>query len=103
MIEFNKIVRGKIPEIIRADGGNPQFRIIEDDAEYLQALIKKDIEEGKEFAENPCLEELADKKEVQIAMAKALGYTPEQVEQARIEKYEERGGFEDRIFLESVD
>lgn len=102
MTEYNKLVRGKIPEIIRADGGTPIFRIIEDGSEYLQALMLKDVEEGIEFAENPCLEELADKKEVQIAMAKALGFTPEQVEQARIEKYEKRGGFEDRIFLESV-
>lgn len=48
------------------------------------------------------MEELADIAEVLRALALAIGSTPEAVELARVQKAEERGGFEGRIFLESV-
>lgn len=103
MTEFHKLVRDKIPEIIIANGETPHFHILDDDSEYLQALLKKDIEEGLELAQDPNIEELADKLEVLYAIAAALGYTPEQVEQARADKAAKRGGFEQRIFLDSTE
>lgn len=103
MKEFNKLVRDNIPAIIESNGETPRFHVIENDTEYLQALLQKDVEEGKELAEDPNLEELADKLEVLYAIAKARGYTPEQIEQTRAQKAQERGGFEKRIFLESTD
>lgn len=103
MTEFNKLVRDKIPTIIEANGEKATYRILKDDKEYLDALLKKDIEEGIELAKDLNLEELADKLEVLHAIAKVLGYTLEQVEQARIDKEVRRGGFEGRIFLESTD
>lgn len=102
MSEFNKLVRDKIPEIILANGATPHYHIIESDEEYLAALLKKDVEEGIELAEDPNLEELADKLEVLYAIANVRGYTPEQIEQARLAKLAERGGFDKRIFLERV-
>lgn len=103
MREFNKLVRDKIPEIIEANGETPHFHIIEDDDEYLDALLEKDVEEGKELAQDTNLEELADKLEVIYAIAKTRGFTPEQIEQARAQKAAKRGGFEKRIFLESTE
>lgn len=103
MTEFNKLVRDKIPEIIIANGETPQFHILENDSEYLQALLKKDVEEGLELAQDPNLEELADKLEVLYAIAKVRGYTPAQIEQTRADKAAKRGGFEKRIFLESTE
>jgi len=103
MATFNKLVRDKIPAIIRAHGEIPQVRIIEDDGEYLKALLQKDIEEGLELAQDTNVEELADKLEVLYAIGKAIGYSPEKIEQARSKKYEDRGGFEARIFLESTE
>lgn len=103
MKEFHKLVRDNIPEIIRANGDVPRFRTIENDEEYLRALFEKDTEEGLELAQGRNLEELADKLEVLYAIANALGYTPEQIEQARVEKAAARGGFDQRIFLESTD
>ncbi len=100
---FNKLVRDKIPEIIRASGDTPHYRVIDNDDEYLQALLQKDVEEGIELAKNPSLGELADKLEVIYGIAKAIGYSPEQVEQARLEKAATRGSFDKRIFLESTD
>ena len=103
MKEFHKLVRDNIPEIIRANGDVPRFRTIENDEEYLRALFEKDTEEGLELAQGRNLEELADKLEVLYAIANALGYTPEQIEQTRVEKAAARGGFDQRIFLESTE
>ncbi|NCO10702.1 nucleoside triphosphate pyrophosphohydrolase [Candidatus Saccharibacteria bacterium] len=103
MKTFNKLVRDKILEIVRANGETPHYRILKNDAEYLQALLDKDVEEGLELAEDTNIDELADKLEVLYAIAKHQGYTPEQIEQARQEKAVRRGGFEDRIFLESTE
>ena len=103
MTEFNKLVRDNLPEKISANGETPHVRLLEDDAEFLQALLQKDIEEGVELAEALNLEELADKLEVLYAIAKTLGYTPEELEQARADKAALRGGFEKRIYLESTD
>ena len=100
MKKFDKLVRDKIPEIIETNGDLPHFRIIKDDEEYLQALLQKDVEEGIELANDPNLEELADKLEVIYAITKLRGYTLEQLETARAEKAAKRGGFDKRIFLE---
>jgi len=101
--KFNKLVRDRIPEIIIANGETPHFHIVEDDGKYLQALLQKDIEEGRELAEDPNLEELADKLEVIYAITKSRGYTLGQLEHTRAEKAEKRGGFDKRIFLEYTD
>jgi len=103
MKEFNKLVRDRIPEIIKANGETPHFHAIEDDEKYLQALLQKDVEEGIELAQDLSLEELADKLEVIYAITKARGYTREQLEQTRAEKAKKRGGFDKRIFLEYTD
>ena len=103
MKQFNKLVRDNIPAIIAANGDKAQFRSLVDDEEYLQALFAKDVEEGLELAKDRNLDELADKLAVLYAIASALGYTPEQIEEARAKKEHDRGGFEKRIFLESTD
>lgn len=99
MTEYNKLVRDKIPEIIVVDGYIPETRILEDDTEYLVALTDKLGEEAAEVKDNPSVEELADALEVLHSIGKALGYTPDQLEAARVKKAEERGGFDSRIFL----
>lgn len=99
MTDYNKLVRDKIPEIIRANGEEPVTRILTDD-EYLPALISKLKEETAEFEADHSVEELADIAEVLEALATAIGQSPVAVEQARQEKAAKRGGFEQRIFLE---
>ena len=103
MKAFNKLVRDNIPEIIRANGEVAHYHVIESDKDYLKALLQKDVEEGLELAEDQNLEELADKLEVLYAIAKVRGYTPEDIEKARLEKRQHRGGFDSRIFLESTE
>lgn len=102
MKKYGKLVRDKIPAIIEQSGGAPTFHVINDDAAYLQALCDKLIEEANEVHETPVLEELADVLEVVFATGKALGYTSIQIEEARQQKADQRGGFEERIFLEKT-
>ena len=105
MTAHNKLVRDKIPEICQANGDVPTTRIL-DDTEYISALHDKLDEEGREVREaelNDLLGELADALEVLRAIGKAHGYTPEQIEDKRVEKFDERGGFDDRIFLVSTE
>ena len=101
-IIYNKLVRDKIPEIIEASGKTCETEILSDD-EYLQMLDKKLDEELAEYHQEQNIEELADLLEVLYAIAKARGYSIEELEQVRSEKQKVRGGFERRILLKKVE
>jgi len=99
---YNKLVRDKIPDIIKADGKKFKTRIL-DDKEHLAELIKKLKEEAAEFEENPSIEELADIKEITIAIREALGIRSGELEDTRRKKAASNGRFKQKIFLESVE
>lgn len=103
MAGHNKLVRDRVPEIIEASGGVANTRILENDAEYLDALLDKQVEEALELRENPTLGEIVDCSEVLDFIKKASGYTPEEVEVAKEQKARERGQFKKRILLISTD
>jgi len=65
-------------------------------------LIKKLREEVEEFAEKPSAEELADIKEVMIALRQALDIHAGELEDVRRRKATTNGRFKQRIFLEDV-
>lgn len=101
-IIYNKLVRGKIPDIIRADGHEPITHIVPE-SEQLPVSLDKNSEEAEEVRESGGdLGELADNLATLKTVARVKGYTWEQVEQAEAKKAEERGGFEEWIFLEKV-
>ncbi len=93
-----KLVRDKIPEIIIRNGENPTIYVM-DDSEYLVALDKKLREEVAEYLENNDLAELGDVLEVIRAIADARGKGIDAIEAIREQKFVERGGFKDKIFL----
>ncbi len=95
-----KLVRDGIPDIIRVDGGEPSTHIL-DEAAYLDSLDEKLKEELTEFLDGHDLIELADLLEVIRASAEARGSSYEEVEALRHAKFNERGGFGDRVFLET--
>lgn len=99
--KYNKLVRDKIPEIIKAKGETANTRQLTE-KEYFKELIKKLKEEAEEFEQNPSVEELADIKEVLIAIREAMGIHAGELEDVRRKKANERGRFKKRIFLESV-
>ncbi|QNE18579.1 nucleoside triphosphate pyrophosphohydrolase [Kribbella qitaiheensis] len=94
-----KLVRDRIPEIIRANGEEPVvYRA--DAEEYRRRLREKLGEEVGEFLAaggEQAVEELADVLEVVFALAADLGVDREQLERVRAEKARERGAFDQRI------
>ena len=99
---YNKLVRDKIPEIIKADGKICKTRILSDE-EYIAALEAKLNEEVAEYQADKNLEEMADVLEVLQAICLVRGYSLEELEAMRLKKAVERGGFSEKIFLEYVE
>lgn len=98
----NKLVRNKIPEIIKNAGKTPVTLILSDE-EYLSELDKKLNEECAEYQTDKSIEELADMLEVMYAIAEARGWSVSELEAVRREKADKRGGFKDKIYLEYVE
>lgn len=102
---YNKLVRDKIPQIIENSGKQCSVKVL-DDVEYDGALKIKMQEELNEFLESTeqmeQLEELADLLEVVYAYVESKGVKIEDLERIRLNKCEERGGFQNRILLCSV-
>ena len=100
MKTYNKLVRDKIPEIIKASGKNLDINYAKKE-EILPLLENKLNEEVSEYLEDKKLEELADVMEVLFGLANALGYSEKDLINKRNEKKEERGGFKKGIVLPS--
>ena len=97
--EYHKLVRDEIPRIIAESGKRCELTVLPPD-EYLAMVDRKLQEELDEYLESA--EELADLLEVIRAAASARGSSIEQVEEIRVRKAKERGGFEKRLCLEKV-
>ena len=97
-MDYNKLVRDKIPEIIAANGEKAVTRIMEDE-EYITALEKKLDEEVLEYHQSKELEELADILEVIYALCETNGHSTEELMKVYEKKRNERGGFSKKIFL----
>jgi predicted house-cleaning noncanonical NTP pyrophosphatase (MazG superfamily) len=91
-----KLVRDKIPDVIRASGVEPLTRVA-DDAEYARLLRDKLVEEVGEFLDSDDPAELADVFEVVLALAATFGVDRDGLEALRASKQAERGGFGQRI------
>lgn len=102
MVVYNKLVRDKIPEIIEDDRRICDIRVL-NDTEMVEALTNKLKEEVAEFEDDNNLEELADILEVVYELTKRLGYNKTNLEDERLIKRRERGGFENNLLLKSVE
>lgn len=101
MTTYNKLVRDKIPEVIRATGKECEVSVVSG-KEKTKLLENKLMEEVNEFLEAKNLEELADVMEVLFGLAEDLGFGEEDLVKARGEKRKERGGFKEGIVLKKV-
>ena len=101
VITYNKLVRDRIPEIIRASGKQCSVDVLENTA-YINMLDAKLQEELNEYQQSKSLEELADLLEVMGAVVRARGYTWDDLTRVRKKKRDERGGFDQRILLKDV-
>ncbi len=103
MTAIAKLVRDKIPEIIRAEGREPIVSTLSG-AHLTDALNRKLAEECAEYLSAPDsasrLEELADIVEVIFGITAQLGYSKEDLFDKCDTKRETRGGFSQGIFYE---
>jgi len=97
-----KLIRDRIPQIIKDAGGTGQQYHVADHDEYRQRLFDKMREELDEFAEEPCLEEAADMYEVFMAILRTYNLDLADVVFKAYAKKEERGGFQERIILKNI-
>jgi predicted house-cleaning noncanonical NTP pyrophosphatase (MazG superfamily) len=102
VVEYNKIVRDRIPEIIERRGERAETIQLRDEA-LRTALRRKLVEEAFEAldakSDEDLVSELADIKEVVAALRRALGVTNVQLESERKEKKRRRGGFAKGLML----
>ena len=101
---YNKLVRDKIPDIIKANNEEPITRILNDE-EFKKALEQKLAEEYQEVINatgKDRIEELADMLEVMKYLAKLENATLEDIIKKAKEKAEAKGEFAKKIFLEKV-
>ena len=101
MIEYDKLIRDKIPEIIEQSGKKCIIEVMDNDT-YIEYLDQKLNEELAEYQQDKSIEELADLLEVMYAVVTARGYSVEELERIRLEKAEKRGAFEKKLLLKSV-
>ncbi len=99
-----KLVRDKILDIIRGDGREPEFKVVDGD-EYITALLDKLTEEHDElkealvqFMEDPdklheLQSEVADVLEVVAAIVDVAGLDTEELFEKAQAKREDRGAF----------
>ena len=103
---YNKLIRNKIPEIIKKDNAIPKISIL-NDGQFTTALKEKLVEKAKELLEakthEEILNELSDVLELVESIATNNELTIAEVEKQKLAKKEKRGGFEKKLFLEYVD
>ena len=105
VIEFNKLVRDHIPELIRQGGERVTTVELRGDA-LIAALRRKLVEEAYEALDAPTggelVGELADVLEVIRALARHLHVTPAELSAERVAKFASRGGFRDGVMLKTT-
>ena len=100
-IEYNKLVRDRIPEIIRKDGRTCATKIMSEE-EYRTALREKLVEEAEEVVQadpEHLVTELADILEIIDAIVDAYRLEHDTVSNVQARRRTERGAFNDRIRL----
>lgn len=98
---YNKLVRDKIPEIIKQNNDTPITHIA-DDEEYWDKLKEKLKEEIDEFFKNSTEEELADILEVIYAFRDYMKIDKDKLEEIRAKKAQKRGAFKKKIILDEA-
>lgn len=105
VIKYNKLIRDKIPEIIKKDRAVPKVSCLSN-KRFEKELKKKLIEESKELqaarGKKDILKELADILEVLQTIARIENVSWNEVKKQRKKRSKKRGGFKKRLFLKEV-
>lgn len=98
-MKYNKLVRDKIPEILKKKGVKYKIHITGKE-EYWDKLKEKLSEEFKEFSKNESIEEFADILEVLDVIKDYKKFDKRELETIKKKKARKRGSFRKRIILE---
>lgn len=101
-IYYNKLCRDKVPDIIAGKGFECDVREVGHD-EYKREIVRKVFEEASGVSNysgrSGLLKELADLVITIDAVKKEFGVSDEDLEEAVLTSIEEKGGYEDRLYL----
>ncbi len=101
-IYYNKLCRDNVPEIIRGKGFECDVHEMDHD-EYREQIVRKVLEEARGVANHlgreSLMNELADLQITIEAVKKEFGISQADMEKAVANSIEEKGGFEERLFL----
>jgi len=101
-IKYNKLIRDKIPEIIKNSGWDADIRVL-GKKEYLEAIKKKFIEESKELVgaktKKEVINEIIDIQELVDVLISELGIAKSVLSRQQKAKNKKRGGFKKKLFL----
>ncbi len=98
LVITEKLVRDKIPDIIRKKGETAHTRRASG-TDLLRLLVAKLHEEAAEFGRDFTLYELADVQEVVDALADFFSWSKADVKRIQARKRRERGGFKNAVVL----
>lgn len=101
-MDYDKLVRDRIPEIIELSGKQCKIEYCSDNNELKRRLVEKLTEEGEEYLENFAEEELADLLQVVYSLIEMSDCKLEDIVEIMTEKMIARGGFSKGIILKSV-
>jgi len=100
-IDYHKLVRDRIPELIRREGRQCETRIASEE-EFVSLLRTKLIEEAQEAAtasDAELVKELADLLEVMDTLVAACNLDYNTIRSRQAERRRDRGGFDKRLVL----
>jgi len=99
---YNKLVRDRIPEIIKADGCKLIVRKLSE-KRFKEETLKKVVKEANELLNSKNREELikecADLQEILMAVMETNKITCAELNKVRNKRKKDRGAFTKRIFL----
>ena len=102
VVKYNKLIRDKIPEIIRGAGWIPTVRVLKG-REFLSAIKKKVFEEAEELIQTKdkkgIIDEIVDIQELLEVLTSEVGLTKTEIKKLQMVKREKRGGFKKKLFL----
>jgi len=102
VVKYNKLIRDRIPEIIKKAGWKPTVRVL-NKREFLNAIKKKIFEEAKELVQSKdkkgITNEIVDIQELLDVLGAEIKLTKLGIEKLQTIKRKKRGGFKKRLFL----
>jgi len=105
--ELETLSRDNFVQNAQNNGCDVTYHTLEDDEEFLDALTQKIVEELEQVfdadTKEQAIEELADLDEILITFKALVGIDQKDIDAARLKKLATEGGFEQRIYAESID